>query len=667
MKELSARLQPYNFPLLSLALCILAYGLLSPWLGLYWDDWPLTWFSHEFGPGSFIDFAPYRPVSGWLYSLSFFLLGENPLAWHLYALLWRWLSVLAFWQLLRLAGGRGRWPQVAALLFALYPGFSQQPIAVIYSVYWLYYTVFLASLCLTLLSLRPGAARIWLLAAALLSSAAVMLSTEYFYGLELARGLLIWSCLDGSSRQRAIHSLRVWWPYLLLVVMVFAWRSSLTTQPGNLYSLVLLDKLAAAPLPTLLNLAGTMLGDFFEAGLAAWGRAFETLGQLTPGSLAALAYGGTVLLAGGLCWLAIRRQTDDQAPITRLLPFALGALLLSGLSFWLADLPLRMAFAWDRFTLPLMLPVCLLLALGIEAFARRSKPLTIFALCVLLGLSAGYHFFNANAYREEWERQQAFFKQLVWRAPYIAPHTALLSVENTLSHYTDNSLVAPLNWIYRLEPIGERIPYYIAYLDIRTDAELAGDSDQPIRKSYRYNVFEGQPGDVLVLYYAPPACLRILDPHLDAVFPMLPALLDEQVPRSNLERIATEPERSVVADFSYWQAQPEQSWCYYFQKADLARQHGDWNQVVELGEIAFDLNDTPNHAAERTPFIEGYAHAGNWPRAYQLSQETLRINRFMQPMLCRLWQQIAENTPVSPERAEILAKVEEDLMCELAP
>ncbi len=31
-------------PGMILLLVLLAYGLLTPWMGFYWDDWPFAWF-----------------------------------------------------------------------------------------------------------------------------------------------------------------------------------------------------------------------------------------------------------------------------------------------------------------------------------------------------------------------------------------------------------------------------------------------------------------------------------------------------------------------------------------------------------------------------------------------------------------------------------------------
>jgi hypothetical protein len=53
---------------------------------------------------------------------------------------------------------------------------------------------------------------------------------------------------------------------------------------------------------------------------------------------------------------------------------------------------------------------------------------------------------------------------------------------------------------------------------------------------------------------------------------------------------------------------------------------------------------------ERLPFIEGYAHVGNWVRALELSREAQQITPKMRPILCRLWERISETTPASQEK-----------------
>ncbi len=90
-----------------LVLAILAYGLLLPSLGFFWDDWPNAWFLHVLGPGGFPSaFASDRPIIGYFYLLTTPWLGDNSLAWQVFALGCRVLSALALWCVLRLA-----WPR----------------------------------------------------------------------------------------------------------------------------------------------------------------------------------------------------------------------------------------------------------------------------------------------------------------------------------------------------------------------------------------------------------------------------------------------------------------------------------------------------------------------------------------------------------------------------
>ena len=166
---------------------IAAFGLLIPQLGYYWDDWPLIFLSHTQGISGFVDFLAYdRPISAWMYILTMPVLGTRPIVWHIFALLMRWLAVLAFWQVLRML-----WPQRArqtgwmALLFAVYPVFFQQSIAVVYSHVWLLYLIFFASL---IAMLRAQRERFWLWTGiAVFTQLLHLLTIEYFAGLELLR------------------------------------------------------------------------------------------------------------------------------------------------------------------------------------------------------------------------------------------------------------------------------------------------------------------------------------------------------------------------------------------------------------------------------------------------------------------------------------------------
>ena len=105
-------------------------------------------------------------------------------------------------------------------------------------------------------------------------------------------------------------------------------------------------------------------------------------------------------------------------------------------------------------------------------------------------------------------------------------------------------------------------------------------------------------------------------------------------------------------------------WCYYFQKADLARQAGDWKAVVKLGDAAFKLDDYPNDPVERFVFIEGYAHVGDWGKAVELSKLSYKVSRnYVRPLLCKLWSRIERQTENTSTQNVTLDEVQKEFEC----
>ncbi len=110
--------------------------------------------------------------------------------------------------------------------------------------------------------------------------------------------------------------------------------------------------------------------------------------------------------------------------------------------------------------------------------------------------------------------------------------------------------------------------------------------------------------------------------------------------------------------------EPSHGWCYYFEKADLARQFKDWNEVAKLGNQAFKLSDSPNNPVERFVFIEGYANVGNWDKAVELSRVSYKVSKdYVGPLLCQLWKSIATETIASAERSAALDNIQKMLTC----
>jgi hypothetical protein len=147
---------PIGVSIALLGACVAAYGLLVPRLGFYWDDWPNVWFLHVLGSlGFWSAFAVDRPILPWLYMLTTPLAGADPARWHILGILAHTLAALGLWWALR-----SLWPEHpaqatwVALSFAVYPGFLQSPISIIYTHFFLLFALFAVSLVGMILSVR---------------------------------------------------------------------------------------------------------------------------------------------------------------------------------------------------------------------------------------------------------------------------------------------------------------------------------------------------------------------------------------------------------------------------------------------------------------------------------------------------------------------------------
>jgi len=677
-------LLPWTAPLALLLACLASYALLIPRLGFYWDDWPINWIAARLGPAGLARyFSTNRPYWGMIYQLTTSLLGSQPWHWQVFALFWRWMAGVTLWGLLRLT-----WPRQAqaaawaALLFVVYPGFEQQFISLVYSHFFIVLTAFLASLACTLLALRrPGGRLSWLLTTlALLLSFVNLITMEYFFLLELVRPALIWIVLSetiSDRRQRLRQAFKVWLPYLLLFAALAAWRAFFFRFQTQNYQPQIFEQLKTQPFQAIAALLGRIVVDLWMTTFAAWGKVFDlpdpaVLGGRTTQVYALIVLAGAAFLA---LYLVAAKGGEDSSPRSwrgaqrswalPCLLTGLLALLLAGWPFWLTQIPVGLTFPNDRFTLSFMLGSTLFITglLGLLPLPSWSKVLT---LGVLLGLAIGLQFQAANAYRRDWATQKALFWQLSWRMPQLKPGTTLLFNDLPVRYFSDNSLTAPLNWIYAGDNSGEQMSFMLYFPSLRLGSGLPSlQPGLPITQDYLAADFSGSTSQMIALNYVPPACLRMLDPDLDPLNIMLPGRMREAAEVSTTQPVEdAAPGQAARPDEKIFGAEPAHSgWCYYFEKADLARQEGDWSQVASLGDQAFSQPDYPNDPSERLVFIEGYAHTGNWERARQLSQETRRVTAAMQPMLCRLWQRIDGATPTSPEKSVTLQAVRSELQC----
>lgn len=669
-----------TIPLLLLLLLGAGFGLLIPWLGYYWDDWPVLFMTRLQGAEGLLDFYQYdRPFSAWTYLVSAPLLDSHAWAWHVFTLLLRWLTALGLWWCLR-----GLWPErphVAswtALLFAIYPAFTQQSIAVAFSQHWTCYALYFLSLGAMIAAVRRPRRAIPYTLLGVLSMLVNSFTMEYFLGLELLRPVLLWfmSGEPGKDQSVASRLRRVflrWLPYLLGLLVFIVWRLfflELADDDPN-RPVVLLD-LLSRPLSTLLGLAQTAVQDSLHILIASWYEVLEPISFDLSDRFLLIALAVGLLCAAATAWVMSRRSSEEQsrpaepdserAWLVQAAMLGLLGLVLGPLPAWLTGKQALVGLYGSRFALPAMFGASLLIVAFLEWLTPRRVAKTAI-LSVLIGLAVVFHLRTGNEYRWNWTEQSRFYWQLAWRAPSLEAGTALFSEGELFKWVGGYSTSMGINLLYPRQDGDPDVSYWFVDLENNFVQNREGLLQGiPIKQNFRSFEFRGQSQDSLVIVDAPARehCLWVLGPD-DLDNPALTELTRQVAAMSNLDRISAES-RAGYPPAEIFGPEPQHTWCYYYQKAELNRQLGEWENVASLGDQAIESGAAPNDEQEWLPFIEAYAHTGRWDRAQSLTETVAERTKY-HLRLCALWDRIAAETPGGTEQNAALQNVRSELAC----
>lgn len=656
--------------LILLVVAVLAYGLLLPEMGFYWDELPMSWIRYELGAEAMTKyFSTNRPVWGMLYQLTTSLLPHVPIYWEVFALLLRWASAVLVWLIAtNLRPAQRDFALIASLLFLLYPGFNQQWTSYLYSHFFIVLCFLLLSFQCAMWAVRRPDRRVPFTIAGMVLSALNLWMMEYFFVLELIRPLLLVRTVKIANagvrlREAVRRAAFEWLPYLFVFTANVLWR--LFVFNNQIYRPTLAKPADAGALGAAAEYARMIGSQFYRTSVAAWGQILGLPTLAADGPLTLAYYGAVVALTAGVVALALlrTRRSSPSMPRGGWWPIGLGlaAMLAAGGPFLLTGLEVSVAYPANRFTLPFMLGVSLVLAglLGLVPAGAR-----VWLAVAAISLAAGRQALWADDYRREWVTQKALFWQMLWRAPGIEPGTTVLLNEGALPYYADNSLIGPLNWIY--DP-GNRSPamdYALFYPTSRAAGTLPSlQPGLPIQYDFISEVFAGSTSQILAFYYQPPGCLRLLDPEIDSANRLIPedTRMREAAALSSPVWILPDGEGRMPPIYG---PEPDHGWCYYFEQAGLAAQEGDWGRAAVLGDTGLQLDDHPNDPVERFVFIEAYARTGQWERAAELTAESYRVSRqYVGPLLCRLWERVARETASSPGQQSAVSEVKNKLAC----
>jgi len=660
--------QSLKFSLILLAAAVLVNGIGLESKAIFWDDLANAFFAADGGAALVArTVATARPALAPLFYIPYRLLGADPRGWYVFNLATRWLMFFSFYALLQIIfPARSKQNQMITMLALVYPGFRQLWIARIYPPIYISFTLEFLALILFARSLQKPGSTSWMVGAlSLLLSFYCLNASEYVFGLELLRPCIAGIILrkktpDASTRDFVRKITLAWLPYALMLTLFIILRTFIFES--SLYDVTQTASLLTEPVRTLSDLLMYLARSALASLVVVW----DFLAS--PQFLNLLTWRWIFLLPPivSIIYLTrIRPSAETTAPghleSGRFYLSLMGVLVIffSGVPFWAAGLTPGTDFPNDRFFLPYTFGAAILWDACINLL-RKHPVLRNIVFSVVFSVGAIFHMANARIYQHDWENARHMLNQISWRAPSFTENTFLVTEEFPLRFYSDNSLTGVINWLYAVEPVYPDLPIMLNYTTVRLGRSLPSLAPHSaIRQGYLLYSFLGSTDDMIVLFHQPPACLRFADPRFDHLHPDLPDVLSRAAAYSNLDLVLPQHKQNDL----FFLAQENTDWCFYYQKASLALQYGQIDEIIRLGGEAFSRGLAPHDPAEAIPFIFAYAARDDWNRALQLSMYDHAGNSDFDPMLCAVWNIIGEETTPGLQKSAAMAKVNSALSC----
>jgi hypothetical protein len=302
-----------------------------------------------------------------------------------------------------------------------------------------------------------------------------------------------------------------------------------------------------------------------------------------------------------------------------------------------------------------------LFVVSLSSFLLKQKHKTIF-ICLLIGLATGYQFRLENEFRWSWEAKSRLAWQLIWRLPGVQPNTAF---------YGDGVLVTGswvditfINFLYAQPTQFGMDNYWYYDLSRFTNGNIPDPGVELVERRLENLFYQGNSSDSLVLQFKtiPNQCLWVIDEG-DLLNPYLSPVVKSAIPLSNLDRINS-AESINPHLIEVLQTEPFGQWCYYFEKADLAVQEQQWDEVKRLWQEADARNINTSVPVEYIPFIYGIAQTGDLSTALAISQRARSLDLKMREPLCQTWEKILEKQPLGQNSGQIKQEVDNSFDCQ---
>jgi hypothetical protein len=630
--------------LLLLIVSAIAYLPYVGKFGYFNDDWYLMYSASAYGANTFIDiFSVDRPGRALVMIPAYILFGANPLYYNLSAYFFRVAGALALLSSLNMLWpGKRTATTLISLFFLIYPGFLSQPNAIDYQSHIIGLAAALGSITLTLKAILVEGS----INKAILHILSILLGwlylsqMEWYIGFEFFR----WSCmfllssrLGGTLLQKGKQSVQWAYPSLAIPIFFLIWRLFFfQSERGATDTDIQFELVRLYPIQTLFHWAVQVVQDLFDVMLAAW---VTPLSQLT-GYIQRWGRVVTVVTIALVLFTLTKLYSRDEQEESQTLSFSQEALLLGFLSAAAGLLPIAMvnrdvAFpAFSRYSLVSSVGVSIFIVALLTNLNGRILRGIIAAGLILSAMLT--HHANSVKHAQEAATLRMFWWQVSWRVPQFEPRTTLIGSYPSAAAEEDYFIWGPANLIYyperqNLENIQPVL--FASVLNKGTVAKVL------TRERQKYDIRKN-----IVTYPNHRNILILTQPTSSSCVHIINGLQPEFSQReldsirvigaySEIEHVLVDEAPHTPPDLIFG-PEPTHDWCYYYEKADLARQRGDWEEVLRLGDEAFGKGYAPGDNIEWMPFLQAYAVAGDVDRLTAMASVII-VEPYISQQICQ--------------------------------
>ncbi len=639
-------------------------------LGYINDDWYLMYDGYVGGADFFHEvFSIDRPLRGYLMQAAFSLFGMNPFYFHVSAFVFRVLSGIGLlWLCNQLWPKRQTGNLLAAILFLVYPGFLSQvnPIDYQSQIFSLACGMFSVALTVKAIrSVKPVERWVYTIVSILLGWIYLGL-VEYFIGFEALRlvavGLFFWRDHEKTISARLSAAVRAFVPFMVSAGGFLVWRLFFFEAERKATDVSLqLSSLFTSPLTGLWWL-NYLIQDVFKVVIVAWALPLNNVAFLLRLRDAYIGF-GLALLAALVVAAVFRRggenevetESGDGSSAMREQGIAALVTIVAGLIPVIFVNRHVILPDYSRYTLASSVGVAILFSVIIDKISLRSLKVAVTGFFVMIAVLT--HHGNAMRVVSETEATRNFWWQAAWRAPQIKEGTTLIASYPGSPLSEDYFIWGPANLIYypeqqNGEELRVKLPAAVLADNVVLQIITNGGVETPLRRG---NYLERDFGNVLVMIQTSSnGCVRFINGDVPELSPNDQQRLLLVAPFSRLENVVLDGEFQTPPA-SVFGEEPAHGWCYYYQKADLARQRGEWEQIPALLKEALNNGQYPEDGLEWMPFLQASAVLGDVDQV-RSTAKLIATDKFLRVQVCEIMTGFMQQESLSDDVKAVLEK-----------